>query len=546
MAEEKIILGTNDKVIQRLEMPDGSSYVFNAYQLDGLTREELEAKISGSVDYLGLVSSLASLSTTAGYGDFYRVGTGFTDTTSGKSVHSGDLLVANKANPAKNLLEENWVIIHGEEGNLINHKHDVTISAKTLYNAEHNHTFTGTAAEHSHSFTGTAATLTYTPSGTVGISTGTGTPNYTPGGTVASTIDNTLTGQAKEAGQSVSKSDHTHEVTSTCKYTPAGTINATFTGSAITLTGSAVLNETDNVDVPNMDHTHGVTITTTANTNGNYTPAGSVSQPTFSAGYAAANSTDVVTVASQDHTHTVTGTVSQPSFTGTKATISGNTGEVEVMSESTTYDDKTQTLKFAKESHKHSYSNDYTPTGSVSQPTFSSGSASKTTITGESVSKGIHSHTVTGTVSQPSFTGTKVLISATTAKTSASSKVGVSTDTHTHDVSVSGTTTGSITGLSFTGSEATITVKGTTLASSSSAVVSLATHTHELVSNAVTSTFTGTGVQLKGSFSGSQGSISYTPEGTIGATSITPAGSIAKASITVSFPETTVTSSDPK
>ena len=534
-------------------MPDGNSYVFNATKFGDLTREEWEAKISGSVDYLGLVSSLSGLSTTAGYGDFHRVSAGFTDSTSGKSVHSGDLLVANKANPAQNLNEENWVIVHGEEGNLISHSHEVTIPAKTLYNANHNHTFTGTAAEHDHSFSGTAATLKYTPAGSVGISVGTGTANYTPAGTVTSTINNVDTSTPSTEGIEVSTKAHTHNVSASGSYTPAGSVSATFTGGNITLTGSAAVDEEHNADASAATHTHAVTMSIATNTNGNYTPAGSVSQPTFSNGSASADSTNKADVAAQGHTHTVTGTVSKPTFTGTEATISGTTGNnsasESVMDMDTTYDSSTQTLTFAsvsvaKNTHTHSYSSKYTPAGSVSQPTFSDGVAKATTATAVSASTSIHTHSVTGTVSKPTFTGTKVLISATTA--ASSDKIGVATADHTHDVSVNGTTTGSITGLKFTGTAATINVSGTASASSASTKVATSDHIHSLVSSGVTSTFAGTGVRLIGSFSGTEGSISYTPSGTISKTSITPAGSIANTSITVSFPVTTVTSGTPK
>ena len=525
-------------------MPDGSSYVFNATQFGGLTKEEWEAKISGSVDYLGLVSSLEALSTTAGYGDFYRVGASFTDSTNGKTVHAGDLLVANKANPSQNLNEENWVIVHGEEGNLITHKHDVTIPAKTLYNNTHTHTFNGTAAEHDHAFSGTAATLEYTPAGSVAISVGTGTANYTPAGSVTSQIDNVDTSAPSTNGVDVSTKDHSHSVSASGSYTPAGTVSATFTGGDITLEGSATINETDNVEVADAEHTHTVTMNIAASASGNYTPAGSVSQPTFSGGSAAATTSDAVSVSKSNHVHTVTGTVSKPTFTGTAATISGNTGEVTVMSDTTTYNAITQTLTFAGEAHKHSYSSSYTPAGAVSQPTFSNGSAAADTTNKADVAAYGHTHTVTGTVSKPSFTGTKVLISASTEKPS--STVGVSTADHTHDVSVNGTTTGSITGLSFKGTAATINVSGSAAASASSAKVATSDHIHSLVSNAVSSTFTGTGVRLVGSFSGTEGTINYTPSGTISKTSITPAGSIATASIKVDFPATTIECSDPK
>ena len=183
-----------EKILKNLQMPDGNTYVFNATYIEGKTLPEI---LSLVVEYLGLVSSTSALSTTAGYGDFHRVSTGFTDSASGKSVHAGDLLVAAKANPAQNLNEENWVIVHGEEGNLITHKHKVTIPEQTLYDEAHNHTFSGIQA-----------TLNYTPSGTVAISKGTGTANYTPEGTIA------LSGNTAAASNTsdVASIEHTHSV----------------------------------------------------------------------------------------------------------------------------------------------------------------------------------------------------------------------------------------------------------------------------------------------------------------------------------------------
>ena len=190
--------------LSQLNMPDGHTYEIDAKYLNGRTLEQI---IAQAVEYKGLVSATNQLPTDASYGDFVRVSEGFTDSTSGKNVHAGDLLVANKETPAQNLDPANWVIVHGEEGNLITHSHPVDIPG-------HEHSFTPTA--HSHSFTGTQAKLNFTPAGSVSISKGTGTANYTPEGDITNTVTGTEMNVASVAVD-VSHKDHEHSVTASGK-----------------------------------------------------------------------------------------------------------------------------------------------------------------------------------------------------------------------------------------------------------------------------------------------------------------------------------------
>lgn len=67
------------------------------------------AQVAGAVQYLGTVSALTGLSTTAGKGDFYRLSAAI------EGAHAGDLVVAEKNNPAQLIDGENWSLIHGEE-----------------------------------------------------------------------------------------------------------------------------------------------------------------------------------------------------------------------------------------------------------------------------------------------------------------------------------------------------------------------------------------------------------------------------------------------
>ena len=71
-----------------------------------------------TVDYLGTIGSVNELTTTATKGDFYRA---ITEFTSGSvTIHVGDLVIAEIANPTKNIYESSedaladsgWVVIH--------------------------------------------------------------------------------------------------------------------------------------------------------------------------------------------------------------------------------------------------------------------------------------------------------------------------------------------------------------------------------------------------------------------------------------------------
>lgn len=67
------------------------------------------SQVAGAVQYLGTVSALTGLSTTAGKGDFYRLSAAI------EGAHAGDLVVAEKDNPQQLIDGINWSLIHGEE-----------------------------------------------------------------------------------------------------------------------------------------------------------------------------------------------------------------------------------------------------------------------------------------------------------------------------------------------------------------------------------------------------------------------------------------------
>jgi hypothetical protein len=71
--------------------------------------DAISTHVSGAVQYLGTISAVANLSTTAGKGDFYRASADVKDVW-----HAGDIIIAEQNNPSKNVDGTNWSVIHGE------------------------------------------------------------------------------------------------------------------------------------------------------------------------------------------------------------------------------------------------------------------------------------------------------------------------------------------------------------------------------------------------------------------------------------------------
>ena len=163
---------------------------------------------------------------------------------------------------------------------------------------------------------------------------------------------------------------------------------------------------------------------------GTYTPAGSVSQPTFS-GTAFTPSGTVSQPTFTGTAFTPAGTVSQPTFTGTEVTPAGTISSVNAVASVGTLASCTM------------------PTFTVSNGnlTITDGSYTAGTLpTTESVTPTFTGTTFTpaGTVSQPSFTGTEVIPAGTVSQPSFTGT----------EVTPAGT----VSQPSFTGAEATITV----------------------------------------------------------------------------------------
>jgi hypothetical protein len=237
------------------------------------------------------------------------------------------------------------------------------------------------------------------------------------------------------------------QTTSTGKFTPAGTVSKpTFTGTEgnVSVTGS-VENATVSVGVG----------TGTAN----YTPDGTVSKPTFSGTQA----TIAVSGGTGTATYTPAGSVSQPTATvatagaTTSVTPFGSAGTLPSLT--TTVADENLTLAWSAGTLPSAGTAVTVKTGdaayTISKPTFT-GTGTRRTAT----------YTPAGSVSQPTFSGEGVQLTGSitgnitsTGKFTPTGSVSQPTfDGTEDDVTVKGTAQGSLTGLKFTGTAATITV----------------------------------------------------------------------------------------
>lgn len=287
-------------------------------------------------------------------------------------------------------------------------------------------------------------------------------------------------------------------------YTPAGTVSKpTFTGSS-----------------------SNVTITATDNTNGNYQPKGTVSQPTFTGSattstgnFTPAGSVSVSTNATSNKTATVSaaasgtttytpgGTVTQPTFSGSAMTSTGDFTPAGTVALSNT----NQTTTVSKTSGTATY----TPEGSVAAPTISVKTAGTTTT--------VNSITAVGTL--PSLTTTVANENLTLGWDAGTLPTkGSNTTVKTGDAAYEATApaftgtgarlvTGNISvpsSATFTGTEAEVSVSGTPSGTVSQPTFS-GTAVRLVTGNIpVPSTYTAT-------FTGTQGevSVSGTPSGTV-------------------------------
>lgn len=441
-----------EKIMKYLKVPGSTdTYTFDATQFAGKTKEEWERLITGSVDYKGTVSNVSQLSaiTPENPGDFVRVLAGFTLTAAlnvtgqAAEVHAGDLLICeNERTPT-------WAIIHGEEGNLITHKHRVT-AAGTVSQP----TFTGTKSTHKHNFSGTEADITIknTPTGTVTINSHSPNigeeANYTPAGTNSAPVFTGTTGNTgnNATGTTVAASDHTHSVTGTGtvtidQFTPAGDITTTVSipdgktpnytptgtlvGASLTPTGTININETSGAGTT-YTPTGTISSTTTipAGKTKNYTPTGSVKitpkaktikeftsggsitstyaadTKTLTLSYTAATGTDVNVAESSEVNGTFTGTDVYFDFVGASKKFAF-TGQA--ASHNHTFNGQNVYIAFA--------GSPINVQGTCTITTGSTGIPSNTVEVAAKIHK--HSFTPEGTNSAPTFTGSGIKLTAT-------------------------------------------------------------------------------------------------------------------------------------
>ena len=271
--------------------------------------------------------------------------------------------------------------------------------------------------------------------------------------------------------------------TGSTSITPAGTVSQpTFTGTKATITVSGTASGAATVAI----NATGVAK--------NYTPAGTVAAPTFTGTQANISiSGDVSGTSVGNHSYTPQGSVSQPTFTGSAATITHSVTQGSV-----------------------SASGSYTPAGTVSKPgiTLTPTKTSVYSITGVGSlpSHGADSHTNTGfsvanellTITDGSFTsGTFSAGSLPTQGEAVNAYTGLT-------AALSATPT-------FTGTAATIEVTGSTSG------VAVADHEYTPAGTVSKPTFTGTAATLthsvtQGTFSGST---TYKPAGTNSAPAFT-------------------------
>lgn len=199
--------------------------------------------------------------------------------------------------------------------------------------------------------------------------------------------------------------------------------------------------------------------------------------------------------------------------------------------------------------YKNSATGSITPAGSVSQPTFTGNEMSSTgtyTPSGNisiNTGTGTANYTPAGSVSQPTFSGSSL---TSTGNFTPSGSVSISTGTGTANYTPAGNCAGTNVTLNTT-SVYSITDVGTLPSATmpsytvQNEVLSITDGSFDAgtlptkgskqtvatgVKNITQPTFTGTGVELKGAFTGSQGSVSVTgtPSGTVSKPSFTGTG----------------------
>lgn len=374
---------------------------------------------------------------------------------------------------------------------------DTDIDASDL---KHTHTITSTFANNGSSFSGTQATIktSGTPEGTIAISnsasTITGASEYQPAGSVSSSLSD-----AKTESKTVNLAGTSKSVS--VSGTPAGSVAL----SIVTSKGTGDLE---------------------------YTPAGTVSKPTFTGTEGDVSVSGTVNA----HTH-------NHSFTGTEATINVGSALSSVNDHSS--DEIAEVLSASFTGTGATISVSGTPKGSVAAPVFT-GSEVTTAVTANTTTV----YSITGVGSAPSLSAAIANNCMTFTWSAGSvpsrSSVTVPTSEHTHTV----TAAGSNSAPTFTGSNTTFTGSYTPAGSVAISGIADEVVSHDTSSKTLSTTYTpagtvgsktiaaqtitstgkftptgtvsqpsfsGTKKILHAGFTGTNGSFSgtYTPEGTV-------------------------------
>lgn len=232
--------------------------------------------------------------------------------------------------------------------------------------ASHNHTFTGTAAEHTHTFTGTEKTASV---------------KYTPAGTVSSSFTGTAHNHTFSGTPAKSGIPDTTNVTTIYSITGVGTLPSASLSSG-TLPSCSYTAPSLTASVSNQ------CLTISLSGGSHSFSAGAFPTLTFSAGTLPTR--EAVSIPNTNHTHSVTatGTIGNATaggsvsstFAGTEATISHTFTPAGSIS-------KTSLTPAGTISSK-----ELTPAGTVSKPTFTGTAASHThTFTGSAVNSATES-----------------------------------------------------------------------------------------------------------------------------------------------------------
>ena len=216
----------------------------------------------------------------------------------------------------------------------------------------------------------------------------------------------------------------------------------------------------------------------------------------------------------KDHKFTPEGTVSKPTFSGTKATSTGAGGHSHTVtakgSVSSSFEGTQATLSGTTSGHSHtiaaskiSVSSTYKPAGTVSgnftgtQATTSTVDNHTHSIDAEAITS-TGSFTPSGTVSKPTFSGTGATITSTLEEDYTLNSV----DGHTHSIPAL-TSTGSFTPSGTVSSTFSGTAGDVSVTSTPATITSSGAHTHSIAANDITV------------------SSSYTPEGSVSAPTVT-------------------------